>query len=152
MAKKRVGSQIGNWLPTTKSQESLWFPCVQVACQIQLQSSRRRLQLCFRTNFNWRSSHKGMGFQSCGSPNFGGSHLGVPGQNDIWVLAPWPCTKYTIRGKEGDGFPSSGHNESCESVFARGSSVHQRCSSTALTNFVWFVQVHVSNWFACQYA
>jgi hypothetical protein len=25
--------------------------------------------------------------------------LGVPRQNDIWVLVPWPSTKYTIRGK-----------------------------------------------------
>jgi hypothetical protein len=31
-------------------------------------------------------------------------HLGVPRQNDIWVLAPWPGTKNTIRG-EGGGFP-----------------------------------------------
>ncbi len=28
-----------------------------------------------------------------------GSHLGVPGQNDIWVLVPWPDTEYIIRGK-----------------------------------------------------
>jgi hypothetical protein len=26
-------------------------------------------------------------------------HLGVIGQNDIWVLVPWLGTKYTIRGK-----------------------------------------------------
>jgi hypothetical protein len=26
-------------------------------------------------------------------------NLGVPRQNDIWVLAPWPGTKNTIRGK-----------------------------------------------------
>jgi hypothetical protein len=26
-------------------------------------------------------------------------HLGIPGQNDIWVLVSWPGTKYTIRGK-----------------------------------------------------
>jgi len=25
--------------------------------------------------------------------------LGVPGQNDIWVLVLWPGAKYTIRGK-----------------------------------------------------
>jgi hypothetical protein len=30
---------------------------------------------------------------------FRDSHLGVLGQNDIWVLVPWPGTKYTIRGK-----------------------------------------------------
>jgi hypothetical protein len=27
------------------------------------------------------------------------SHLGGPKQNDIWVLALWPSTKNTIRGK-----------------------------------------------------
>jgi hypothetical protein len=26
-------------------------------------------------------------------------HLGVSRQNDIWVLVPWPSTKYNIRGK-----------------------------------------------------
>jgi hypothetical protein len=30
---------------------------------------------------------------------FRDSHLGVPGRNDIWVLAPWLGTKNTIRGK-----------------------------------------------------
>ncbi len=30
---------------------------------------------------------------------FRDSHLGVPGQNDIWVLVPWPCMEYTLRGK-----------------------------------------------------
>ncbi len=30
---------------------------------------------------------------------FQDSHLGVPGQNDIWVLVLWLGTKYTIRGK-----------------------------------------------------
>jgi hypothetical protein len=27
------------------------------------------------------------------------SHLGVSGQNDIWVLVRWPGKKYTIREK-----------------------------------------------------
>jgi len=25
--------------------------------------------------------------------------MGVPGQNDIWVLAPWPNVENIIRGK-----------------------------------------------------
>jgi hypothetical protein len=45
--------------------------------------------------------------QSYGSPKsresqlweFRDSPLGIPRQNDIWVLVLWPCTKYTIRGK-----------------------------------------------------
>ncbi len=45
-----------------------------------------------------------MGPQNRKSPNFGNfgiqdSHLGVPGQINIWMLASWPCTKYTIKGK-----------------------------------------------------
>jgi hypothetical protein len=32
--------------------------------------------------------------------------------------------------------PSPGHGEYCESVFARGSSVHQKCSNYALTNLL----------------
>jgi len=30
---------------------------------------------------------------------FWDSHLGVLGQNVIWMLAPWPSTEYTIGGK-----------------------------------------------------
>jgi len=45
--------------------------------------------------------------QSYGSPKsresqlweFRDSHLGISGQNDIWVLVMWPGTEYTIRGK-----------------------------------------------------
>jgi hypothetical protein len=37
------------------------------------------------------------GLQSRRSPNF--KNLGVLRQNDIWVLASWPSTKNTIRGK-----------------------------------------------------
>jgi hypothetical protein len=37
--KKRLGIKLTIWLPTTKSQESPWFPCVQVACNIPLESS-----------------------------------------------------------------------------------------------------------------
>jgi hypothetical protein len=60
---------------------------------------------------------------------------GVSRQNDIWVLVLWPCTKYIIRGKV--GLPlGSGCGESCESVFARGLSVHQKCSNYALTNLL----------------
>jgi hypothetical protein len=43
----------------------------------------------------------------------GGVSLGVFGQNDIWVLAPWLGTKNNIRGRW--WFPPSlGRGESCE--------------------------------------
>jgi hypothetical protein len=72
-----------------------------VACDIPLESSRGGLQLCFGAHFNRRCT------QSYGPPKswesqlweFRDSHLGIPRQNDIWVLVMWPGTKYAIRGK-----------------------------------------------------
>jgi hypothetical protein len=79
---------------------------------------------------------------------FRNSNLGVPGQNDIWVQAPWSSIENTIRGKVHHLPPSPGHGEFCESVFARGSFVHKKCSNYALTNllfglcrFVWVIEL-----------
>jgi len=44
--KERSRVKLAIWLPTTKSQESPQFPCVQVACDILLESFRWGLQLC----------------------------------------------------------------------------------------------------------
>jgi hypothetical protein len=87
--KERSRVKLTNWLLTTKSRESLLFPCVQVVCQISLESSRWGLQIYFRPRFNRRFAHKVMGPQS----------WGIPEQNNIWVLVSWVCTKYIIRGK-----------------------------------------------------
>jgi hypothetical protein len=73
--------------------------------------------------------------------------MGVPEQNDIWVLVLCPATKNTIRGRW--WFPPSlNHGESCESMFARGSSMHKKCFNYALTNllfglcrFVWIIDL-----------
>jgi hypothetical protein len=59
MAKRMAGSQIDNLI--TKSQELHQFPFMQVACHIPLESSRRGLQLFFKTHFNRKSTHKVMG-------------------------------------------------------------------------------------------
>jgi len=104
------------WLPTTKSQESTWFTCLQRVCDILLENSWRELQLCFRSHLDQRFARKIMGLQSCGSPN--------SGQKATWMWGSWPATKYTIRGKVvafpkfGPWwvFPSSGRGESCVSV------------------------------------
>ncbi len=75
-------------------------------------------------------------------------HLGVLRQNDIWVWVPWPHIENTIRERWWLP-PSLGHGESCESVFARGSSVHQKCSNHVVTNlfglcnFVWAIDLFV---------
>jgi hypothetical protein len=59
------------WFPTTKSQEEPQFSCVQMACNIVLESFRKGLQLCFKLHEDWRSAHKVMAPQSRGNPNFG---------------------------------------------------------------------------------
>ncbi len=50
-------------------------------------------------------------------------------------VTPWPSTKNSIRRRWWLP-PSLSHGESCESMFARGSSVHQKCSNYALTNLL----------------
>jgi hypothetical protein len=81
--------------------------------------------------------------------NFQDFNLGILGQNDIRVLALWPGTKNNIRGKWWLP-PSSGHGESCESVFTRDEYVHKKCSN-ALTNLlfglwrsVWIIDLLVT--------
>jgi hypothetical protein len=78
---------------------------------------------------------------------------GVPGQNDIWVLVPWPCTKYTIRGKvvaspQVRAMVSLLSHVNPWLLMARScTKVLELCISQLV---VWFVQVRVSKWSACQ--
>jgi hypothetical protein len=100
--KEGPGFKLPNWLSTIKSQKSPWFTCVQVACNISLENSQQEIKLFFRPHFNRRSTQNLMNFQIHGNPNFGNfkiPNLGVLGQNDIWLLALWPSTKNTIKGK-----------------------------------------------------
>jgi hypothetical protein len=59
------------WFSTTKSQESIRFPCVQVTCDIPLESSWQGLQLFYRLHLHQKSTCEVMVFQSHGSPNLG---------------------------------------------------------------------------------
>jgi hypothetical protein len=100
--KERLGIKLAIWLPTIKSRELNQFPCVQVACNIPLESCQWGLKLCFRPHLNRRSAHKVIGLQSHRESRFWqfwDSHLGVLGQKTIWMWASWRGTKYTIRGK-----------------------------------------------------
>ncbi len=85
------------------------------------------------------SAHNVMGLKSCKSPNFrnfGIPNLKVPKKNDIWVLASWLGTTNIIRGKM-VAFPKfEPWWVLCEFVFARDSSVHQKCSNYALINLL----------------
>ena len=55
-------------LPTTQSRESTLFTWLQATCDIWLESSRRGLQLCFRSHCNRRFTQEVMRPQSYGSP------------------------------------------------------------------------------------
>ncbi len=68
-----------------------------------------------------------------------------------WHLGagPWPGTKKLWGGRWWLS-PSSKRDESCESVFARGSFMHQKCFNYALTNLfnlcrsVWIINLVVT--------
>ncbi len=96
------------WLPTTKSQESPWFPCVKVACDLSLESCQQGLQLCFRPHCNRRFAHKVMGPQRHGSPNFGNLPNPKPnfGSSETkWHLGASPMARHKVYYKgEGDDF------------------------------------------------
>jgi hypothetical protein len=98
---ERSGVKLSNWLSIVKSRESPQFPYVQVVCQIPLESSQQRLQLCFRPHPDWRFEHKVMAHKVVGIQfwEFRDSHLGVLKQSVIWMSIPWVGTEYTIRGK-----------------------------------------------------
>jgi len=146
--KERPGIKLAVWLPTTKSQESTWFPCVQVACNIPLESFWRGLQLCFRPHHDQRSTHKVMGLQSCKSPDF--SNFRTPiwesrGQKLIWMWASWRGTEYTIKGKV-VASPKSGPwwvlwVQICPWLVL-APKVFQLCTNQLV---VWFVQIWVSD-------
>jgi hypothetical protein len=135
--KEGPGIKLPIWLPTTKNQESPWFPSVQVACDKPLESSPQGIQLFFRPHRNQRSARKVMGPQSCGS-------LGTKCHLDVDLVE-----RHRVYYKGGRWWlpPSSGRGEFCESKFARGSSELQRCSNYVLTNllfglcrFVWVIK------------
>jgi len=147
--KERPGIKLLIWPLTTKSRELPLFPCVQVVCYIPLESSQQGLQISFRPHLNERSAHKVIGFQSCRNlnfENFGTSNLRVPGQNDTWVMAPWPSKKNIIMGKVVVS-PQSGLWwvlwVRVYSWLVRATKVLQLCTNQFI---VWFEHVHVNNW------
>ncbi len=73
-------------------------------------------------------------------------NLGVPGQNDIWVLALWPCTKNTTRGKVVASPKSEPWWVLLVHVclwFVRAPIMFQLCTNQLV---IWFVQACVNNW------
>jgi hypothetical protein len=84
--KEGSGVEWAIWLPTTKSWESTQFLCVQVACNIMLESSQQRLQLCFKPHLNQKYAHKVMGPQSRESPSCGNLSPGTNCHLDVGLV------------------------------------------------------------------
>jgi len=142
------------WFPTTKNRESLWITCIKMTCHILLESFWRGQQFCFRPHLNWRSTQKIMGLQSFVNLNFGnfwGLPIGSLGTKRRLGTTPMVITENTTRRKVVVS-PSPGYGESCGSMYACGSSVHQKCSNYALINLlfglcrlVWIVDLLVTH-------
>jgi len=109
-------------LLTTKSQESTQIPCVQVKCNTPLESSRWKLQLCFKPRSNPSSGRGVMSVQSPGSPNR--DNFGTP----LWESRekePFGCKSHgelqrILYGGRWWLPPSPGCDESSESKLAHG--------------------------------
>ncbi len=78
--------------------------------------------------------------------------MGLGSLKTKWHLGVGPMVRHKRYYKgEGGGFPQVlSHGEYCESVFARGSSVHQKCYNYALPNllfglcrYVWVIDLLV---------
>jgi hypothetical protein len=89
------------WFPTTKSRKLFNF----VVCKWHATYRWKALDESYNFALDLVSirglytnlwSPKVTGVPTLGILDF---HLGVPGQNGIWALAPWLGIKYTIRGK-----------------------------------------------------
>jgi len=91
--KEGPGVKLTVWLPTIKSRESrIGFPtrfrCVQVKCDILLESFRGELQLCLRPHPDPSSGREIMNAQSLGSPNR--DSFGTP-LWESWEKEPFGC-------------------------------------------------------------
>jgi hypothetical protein len=86
--KEGLEVKLAIWFLTTKSWELTQFPCVQMACDISLEKLLMRAITFLET-----SSQLEVCMQSYGAPKsqesqhwqFRDFHLGVPGQNIIWM-------------------------------------------------------------------
>jgi hypothetical protein len=101
-SKEGPGVKLAVWLPTTKSRESTRSRCVQVKCDMSLESSRRELQLWFRPRPDLSSGREVMDAQSPRSSNrdsFGTPLWESREKKIIWMQVWRRATKNTIRGK-----------------------------------------------------
>jgi hypothetical protein len=104
--KKGMGVNLTIWLPTTKSWESPWFPCVQVAWHIPLERSWRRLQLSLELISIRGLKKKLWASKVARVPISEISELQLGSPKTKWHLGAGPMAKHRKYYKgEGGGFP-----------------------------------------------
>jgi hypothetical protein len=90
------------WLLTIKSLKSPWFLFKKVACHMMLGSFDKGYNFSFDL-ISIKGLHTKLWYFKVVKASilleFRDSHLGVPRQNDIWVLALWPGIENTTRWK-----------------------------------------------------
>jgi hypothetical protein len=103
--KEGSGVNLTIWLSTTKSRESSWLPCVQVVCNMLLESSRWRLQISLEL-----ISIEGLHTKICAPKVVGVSILGIlrlpfgsPGTKCHLDAGPVASHRVYYKG-EGGGF------------------------------------------------
>jgi hypothetical protein len=87
-SKKGSGVKLAIWLSTIKSPESTRSRCVQVECNMLLESSWGELQLCFQSSSQSEvevGSYELPKFRESKQGYFWDSSLGVPRQKAIWM-------------------------------------------------------------------
>jgi hypothetical protein len=101
MPKRKVGNQIGNLTPDHSKSGiasiSLRANGMRHIVKKLLTKDTTLLQTSFQLGYGPPKLQESQLWE------FQDSHLGVLGQNGIWVLVLWPGTKYIIKG-EGGGF------------------------------------------------
>jgi hypothetical protein len=138
----QVSSHFGNWSPNGLPNLQRAIPGVK--------------NHCWRSFlYHWKVINEGYNFalnltsieglhttlwasKVAGVPILGISGLPFWSPGTKWHLGAGPMARHREYYKGGRWWlpSSSGHGESCESLFRRDSSVHQKCSSYALTNLL----------------
>jgi len=128
-AKEGPGVKVAIWLPTTKSQESTSSQHPNWECDMALESSRRELQLWFRTRPDLSLGRGAMAVQSFGSPaeTVSRLHFGSPNKMCHSDVASATSRREYYKG-QGGGFPQVRAVVSLVCPSARGKSQHQRVS------------------------
>jgi len=140
-AKEGPGVKLTIWLSTTKSQESISSRCLNWECNTALESSRRELQLWFKTRPNPSLGRGAMAVQSSESPTgtVSGLHFGSPNKMCHSDVASATSRREYYKG-EGGGFPRVWAVVCLVVQSARGKSQHQKGVSNAkLTSCGWFL-------------